>query len=122
MPYSSLDNVPSFVVNPKGRVCHFLAYFTESVPENLKEPSRTRQVEITYYIESNTLEIIEPSVPNCGLYQGKILKNGQVPNPIKNRIYLIEDFTSGTELNIYGRIYTVADCDRETKRYLSKLG
>jgi hypothetical protein len=122
LPYSSLDNVPSFVVNPKGRVCHFLAYFTELVPENLREPSRTRQVEIIYYIESNTLEIIEGIIRNSGLNQGKILKNGQVTNPQKNRIYLIEDFKAGAELNIYGRIYTIVDCDRECKRYMSKLG
>ena len=51
-----------------------------------------------------------------------MLKNGQVNNPYKNRIFLIEDFMAGAELNIYGRIYTVSDCDTETKRYLMKLG
>lgn len=122
LPFSNLDNVPSFVVNPKGRACHFLAYFTELVPENLKEPSRIRIVEIVYYIESNTLEIIEQAKPNSGLCHGRLLNNLQVKNPEKNRFFLLEDFKSGAQLNIYNKIYTIVDCDNECKRYMSQLG
>ena len=109
------------MVNNKGRVCHFVAYYTEHVPENLTEPTRTRQVEIIYHVESKTIEILEPVIPNSGLYQGQILKKMQVMNPAQNRNYQLEDFRAGEKVSILSKFYTVVDCDNATKRYMQQL-
>lgn len=124
LPFCSLDSAPPFVVNSTESVCHFLAYFTESIPENLSEPVRSRKVEILFYMEDNTLEIIEPREHNSGLTQGRVLKRHQV---MKSRsspsdIYLLSDFKAGAEISIYDRVYTVMSCDNATKRYLEDIG
>jgi len=82
LPYSSLDEAPHFVANSKAPVCRVLAYFMEAAPMNLLEPERARKVEIIFHLEDNTMEIIEPYIPNCGIMQGKMLKRHRVPKPV----------------------------------------
>lgn len=77
LPYTSLDNAPSFVAN-NCRTCHFLGCFDEETPENLLETFRTRKVEIIFYTENEEIEIIEPNEKNSGINQGKILKKHQI--------------------------------------------
>jgi hypothetical protein len=117
-------------------VCRTIAYYSESTPENLKESIRTRRVEIVFYLEDSTLEIIEPRIPNSGLVQGKQLKRHQVfkPNSFRTRridgswdgglreIYTVQDVRAGAQLNIYNRIYTIIDCDESCKRLLEENG
>jgi hypothetical protein len=122
LPFSNLDTAPSFVVNSRGRICHFSAYFTEYVPENLVEKSRVRQVEIIHYVEDNTFEIIEPTIRNSGLVQGKILRRGHIVNEEKKRFLKIEDFIAGKEVIIYGKEYTIMNCDQSTRTYLESQG
>lgn len=124
LPFSTLDNAPAFVVNTSERACKFLAYFTETIPENLNEGSRARKVEISFYLEDNTIEIVEPRERNSGLVQGKVLKRHQIAKSRSNpsEIYSLYDFYAGAVLSIYERDYTVIDCDSWTKRYLEELG
>jgi hypothetical protein len=124
LPFCSLDHAPAFVVNTTEKACRFLAYFTETVPENLAEPVRSRKVEIVYYLEDNTIEIVEPSERNSGLNQGKLLKRHQVrKDPADpSNFYTLTDLKSGAELNIYNRMYTIIACDTFTLRFLEELG
>eukprot|EP00607_Mallomonas_marina_P003727 CAMPEP_0182428288 /NCGR_PEP_ID=MMETSP1167-20130531/21931_1 /TAXON_ID=2988 /ORGANISM="Mallomonas Sp, Strain CCMP3275" /LENGTH=407 /DNA_ID=CAMNT_0024611077 /DNA_START=687 /DNA_END=1907 /DNA_ORIENTATION=+ len=74
------------------------------------------------------MEIIEPHEPNTGLMQGKILRRHQVVKPTAEdqspeiSIYMINDFSSGSEITIYNRIYTVVDCDERTRKILNEVG
>ena len=70
LPYSNLETVPHFVANSKEPVCRVLAYFIEKVPYNEAEQERARKMELIFYLEDSTLEIIEPYIPNCGIIQG----------------------------------------------------
>lgn len=128
LPFSSLDSVPSFVLDDK-RTCRFVAIFDEIVPANLRDPIRTRKVHISYFIEDNTLEIIEPIQANTGLMQGKIVRRHQVVKPTTDTtqnpeisIYMINDFTAGSQISIYNRIYTIIDCDSHTRKVLQEIG
>lgn len=139
LPYSSLDNVPAFVKNST-QICTFMAYFIEEAPENLLETTRARNVEITFHLEDNTIDMSEPRVKNSGLSQGKLLKRHQVPKPGPGRqgrvtpgplatgalqqipIFTIMDAYAGAELDIYNRIYTINDADEATKKYLASIG
>ena len=147
LPYCSLDAVPSFVNNNK-RVCRFLAHVTELQPHNVLEQIRTRVVEIALHMEDNSIEITEPKIRNSGLLQGKLLKRHRIVKPMNSRLsrsastsslssrpstgavspglpngvqyFGIEDFCSGARLEIYNMVYTVYDCDGETKRYMEE--
>ena len=70
LPYSNLDSVPHFVANGKEPICRVLAYYTEKVPYNGIEQERARKMEIMFFLEDSTIEIIEPYIPNCGIVQG----------------------------------------------------
>jgi hypothetical protein len=128
-PFSSLDHAPPFVVNLSGPIYSFTAYFTETVPENLSETVRSRKVEISYYIEDDSVEIFEPREQNSGLLQGKVLKRHQIAKPRKdplavgpNQIYTIKDFYAGAVLDVYNRLYTVIDCNGSTREHLKEQG
>ena len=137
LPYCNLDHAPSFVTN-ESRVLRYFAHFEEEAPENLLETRRARKVEICLYLADNTMEIVEPSVRNSGLSQGKVLKRHQVPKPLPdgnfptagplsakgqaNPIYTYMDFESGAQLNIYNRIYNIEDADQSTRRFLDEVG
>jgi hypothetical protein len=64
LPYCSLDNAPPHVVHSSEKILVFIAYFTETIPENLSENIRSRKVEIIYYMEDGTIEIFEPHENN----------------------------------------------------------
>eukprot|EP00605_Chrysophyceae_sp_TOSAG23-4_P002522 GSChrysophyteH1.ASY1.ANO1.2787.1 assembled CDS len=122
LPYCSLDNAPAFVTE-EARVLRYFAYFEEDAPENLLETRRARNVEICLYLADNTLEIVEPTVLNSGLSQGKVLKRHQVPKPMNDgSIASSGPLTTTQKLNIYNRIYHITDCDNSTKKFLEELG
>jgi len=128
LPFSSLDSVPSFVVDDH-RQCRFIAYFTEEVPSNLTEPVRSRRVEISYHVEDNTMEVVEPRVHNSGLLQGKLLRRHHVAKPPSPNdqnpevsIYTLPDLKAGSQIVIYNITYTIADCDEFTKKLYREMG
>lgn len=52
----------------------FDAYFQEDVPMSTEEHYRIRQVKIYYYLEDDSMSVIEPVVENSGIPQGKLIK------------------------------------------------
>lgn len=74
---------------------------------------------------SNAIEIMEAVVPNSGLLQGKLLRKHQIPKPTgagevvgSNGYYTLHDFYAGAILSIYGKEYTVANCNTFARRFL----
>lgn len=119
LPYTNTNNLPSFITN-EGRVCSFIAYFTEVPREGIENRSRT--VFIKLFLEDNSIEMLEPRVENSGTTQGKFLKRHQVFKPNSRDVFTINDFSCGAEVEIYNRIYTIIDCDNGTKKYLESRG
>jgi len=52
------------------KVLKFKGWYKESVPENPSEQYRIRYVDILYFLEDDSMTIIEPKVENSGLSQG----------------------------------------------------
>lgn len=119
LPYTNTNNLPAYITN-EGRVCSFIAYFTE-VPRDGIE-NRSRMVFIKLFLEDNSIEMLEPRVENSGTTQGKFLKRHQVFKPNSRDVFTINDFSCGAEVEIYNRIYTIIDCDNGTKKYLESRG
>jgi len=52
------------------QVMKFKGWYSESVPETPSEQYRIRYVDIMYFLEDDSMSIVEPKVENSGLSQG----------------------------------------------------
>lgn len=52
------------------QVLCFDAYFQEVVTENRVESVRVRQCKIYFYLEDDTIQVVEPEFRNSGIPQG----------------------------------------------------
>lgn len=118
------------------QVLRFFGYFKESVDESKIEHSRIRKLVIFFYLVDNTLEISELKEMNSGIPQGSFLKRKKVLKPNqdtniehsdsnsffkyennKSVYYDKTDLIVGSNINIYGKIITLYDCDQYTREF-----
>eukprot|EP00600_Ochromonadales_sp_CCMP1393_P005894 CAMPEP_0174964952 /NCGR_PEP_ID=MMETSP0004_2-20121128/6172_1 /TAXON_ID=420556 /ORGANISM="Ochromonas sp., Strain CCMP1393" /LENGTH=711 /DNA_ID=CAMNT_0016213747 /DNA_START=18 /DNA_END=2153 /DNA_ORIENTATION=+ len=119
LPYTNTKNLPAFITN-EGRVCTFLAYFTEVPRDGVED--RSRMIIIKIYLEDNSIEMCEPRVENSGTTQGKFLKRHQICKPNTSEVYTIDDVEIGAEMMIYNRSYVIIDASESTRKYMVSLG
>jgi len=75
-PHSSIPpgdsfDLPSWVAFDK-QVLSFDGYFQESVTESRTEQYRVRHVKVYFYLEDDSIQVVEPRHKNSGLNQGTI--------------------------------------------------
>jgi hypothetical protein len=97
------------------KVLKFDAYFREDVPISTEEHYRIRQVNIYYYLEDDSMSIIEPIVENSGMPQGKLIKRQRLAKNDVGDHYHWKDLNRGINITIYGRTFRIVDCDRFTQ-------
>jgi EF-hand domain-containing protein 1 len=101
----------------------FDAYFQEPVHESKVENFRIRKCIMYFYLDDDTLHVIEPKVENSGIPQGVFLKRHKVPNESKpGENYSFQDFNLAISLQIYGRVFRIIDCDEFTKKFYADNG
>jgi hypothetical protein len=104
-------------------VLNFKAYFQESVVENPNENYRVRKCTVFYYLDDDTLHILEDRVENSGIPQGVFLKRHKVLIPGQEpKTYTWRDLNIGMNLNVYQRVFRIVDADEFTKRFYSNEG
>lgn len=82
-----------------------------------------RKCIIYYYLDDDTIHIIESRVENSGIPQGIFLKRHKVPRPEDATVnYSWQDLNLGSNLNVYGRVFRIVDCDDFTRRFFSNEG
>ncbi|NWU91863.1 EFHC1 protein, partial [Upupa epops] len=113
--------VPAHVALDK-KILRFDAYFQEDVPLSAKEHYRIRRVSIYYYLEDDSMSVIEPVVPNSGLPQGKLIRRHRVPKNDRGDHYHWKDLNRGMNITMYGRTYRIVDCDQFTQVFLKSQG
>ena len=96
-------------------------FYRESVSESKVEIARTRKIEILFYLEDETIEVVEPKVINSGLPQGTFLKRHRVAKA-DGSFVTWEDILPGKEIALYGRVFSIVDCDGYTKEYFAENG
>ncbi|XP_038134591.1 EF-hand domain-containing protein 1 [Cyprinodon tularosa] len=104
------------------KTLRFNAYFLEDVPQSPEEDYRVRPVVIYYYLEDDSMCIMEPVVENSGMQQGKRLKRQRVPKNEHGEHYLWKDFNLGIDLEMYGVKYHITQCDAFTKEFMQSEG
>ncbi|CAM9629718.1 unnamed protein product [Bubo scandiacus] len=117
------SDAPAWVAFDK-QVLSFDAYFEEEVPDKNQELYRIRHCKIYFYLEDDTIQVIEPQVKNSGITQGTIVRRHRIPlpPPHEDQFYTIDHFNINIEVILYARKYTIIDCDQFTKNFLRKMG
>ncbi len=98
-PKGEGSDKPAWVAFDKQVLC-FDAYFQESVVERASEQYRVRNVRIYFYLEDDTVQVIEPRTKNAGYNQGIVINRHRVPKPkpYDDLFYTIEDFNVQKEV------------------------
>ncbi|XP_068433358.1 EF-hand domain-containing protein 1 [Clinocottus analis] len=115
------DFIPAHVALDK-KVLRYYAYFKENVLFSSKEDYCVRPVVIYYYLEDDSMSIIEPRVENSGIPQGKRLKRQRLPKNEYGAHYQWKDLNVGMDLEVYGVKYHITHCDTFTKEFLESEG
>jgi hypothetical protein len=103
------------------QVLTFTAWFMQIAPEDrIKE--YIRHVKIFYYLEDDTISIIEPTVENCGLLQGKFLKRQRVPKDTAGGLYEWADLNVGITATMFGTPFHLYDCNAYTQKHYESNG
>jgi hypothetical protein len=104
-------------------VLKFHGYFQEPVVEDRNENFRVRKCIIYYYLDDDTIHIIEPRVENAGVPQGIFLKRHKLPYPDdESRYYDWKDLNVACNFNVYKRIFRIVDCDEFTHKFYANEG
>ncbi|XP_040839468.1 EF-hand domain-containing protein 1 [Ochotona curzoniae] len=113
--------IPAHVAFDK-KVLKFDAYFQEDVPISTEEHYRIRQVNIYYYLEDDSMSVIEPVVENSGIPQGKLVRRQRLAKNDVGDHYHWKDLNRGINITIYGKTFRIVDCDRFTQIFLESQG
>lgn len=116
MTANSTGSLKTTFMNSNRKVCTFVAFFTENSDIRTSEIN-SRKVHIKFFLDDETIEIIEPKLENGGTPSGKFLRRHKVYKPDGSTYYKLEDFQAGANLVMYSRTYTILDCDNFTKKY-----
>lgn len=112
---------PHFVVYDK-KCLMFRAFFKQSVAESPDEHFRIRHVNIVYFLEDDSITVMEPLVPNAGLDQGRLVRRAKIPKGDSDRYWHWKDLNVGIDLTIYGITYHICNCDEFTEGFLLSQG
>ncbi|XP_065163543.1 EF-hand domain-containing protein 1-like [Atheta coriaria] len=100
----------------------FKAFFKQAVFESPWEFFRVRQVNIIYFLEDDTLTVIEPKTENSGYDQGRLVTRGKIQKYEDGTLFHWKDLNIGRDICIYGIVYHTVDCDNFTREYLASQG
>ncbi|XP_029679187.1 EF-hand domain-containing protein 1-like [Formica exsecta] len=119
--YAFRQFVPRYALFAQ-KCLHFKAFFRQGVFDSPDEHYRIRHVDIVYYLEDDTLCVIEPVVDNAGFQQGKLVRRDKIPKNAKGDPFIWKDFNVGINVCIYGVVYRIVDCDSFTREFLTSQG
>ena len=97
------------------------AYFRETVEESALEKCRVRRCVIQYFLEDDTIKVLEPREENSGIPQGPFLKRHRVPKG-EDGIVTWRDIPVPGEISLYGRTFKVTKCDDITAQFYASHG
>jgi len=123
IPRGAGSSLPAWVAFDRQVLC-FDAYFQEAVHEKREEQYRIRNCKIYFYLEDDSIQVIEPRMKNSGIPQGTLIRRHRInkPPPHDDQFYTVEDFNVDCEITLYSRKFKITHCDQFTQNFLSKLG
>ena len=102
----------------------FDAFFKETLQEVRGAPYNVRQVKIYLFLEDGTIQVTEPKVENSGIAQGTLICRHRIrfPAPMDDNFYEMIDLNLGKEVEFYGRVFKITNCDKFTRNFLNRCG
>ncbi|XP_017326304.1 EF-hand domain-containing family member C2 isoform X1 [Ictalurus punctatus] len=122
-PKGDGSEAPSWVAFDKQALC-FNAYFQEAVTQSREETYRIRQCKIYFFLEDDTIQVVEPELKNSGIPQGTLIRRHRIPlpPPDDDQFYNLHHFNINQEMVLYSRTFMITDCDPFTHNFLRKMG
>lgn len=91
----------------------FDAYFKQTVHES-QEQYQLRRVRILFFLEDDSIVVIEPPVENSGIPQGVLIKRQKLPKS-STEYFGVRDFNLATNVTFYSKTFRIVDCDNFTR-------
>jgi hypothetical protein len=106
------------------QILKFFGYYQDPIWYSATETYRVHQCELLFYLEDDTIEIVEPKTVDPGYEQGRIVARSRIPlpPPLEESFFTLDHFTIGCELVIYGKVFYIQACDDLTRRFLNREG
>ena len=102
-------------------VLRFKGYFKEHVTESAVENYRIRPCSILYYLEDDTIQVIESKFENSGMPQADLLKRARILNENKEELNW-RDFNLGKNIMLAGKNFRICNCDKFTENFFLNNG
>ncbi|KAJ3072372.1 EF-hand domain-containing protein 1 [Podochytrium sp. JEL0797] len=99
-------------------VLRFDGYFKQTVHEST-EQYHLRKIKIYYFVEDDSIAVVEPPVENSGIPQGVLIKRQRLPKS-STEFYGVRDFNVGINITFYGKTFRIVSCDKFTMKYLQE--
>lgn len=115
------DFVPAHVAWDK-KVLKFNAWYKQTVHESPGEYYRVRPVNIYYYLEDDSISVVEPHVENSGMPQGKLIKRQRLPKDDVGDHWTWKDLNIGINCTFYGKVFHLYNCDKWSREFLESEG
>jgi hypothetical protein len=104
-------------------VLRFKGYFNEHVTESSYETWRIRSCSLLYYLEDDTIQVIEFKSENSGIPQADLIKRTRLFNPNnRNKEFHWSDFNLGKNVLLFGKNFHICQCDKFTENFLMRNG
>ena len=83
----------------------FKAFFRQGVFNSPDEHFRIRYVNIMYYLEDDTVCVIEPTIDNAGFQQGKLVRRNKIVKNINGDTFHWKDFNIGIDICKFNKYF-----------------
>ena len=121
----SKNLLPQWIKYDKN-VLRFEGYFDEHVTESAYENWRIRPCLILYYLDDDTVHVIEKKYENSGIPQGDLIKRRRTKlfdkDPELKRELFWKDLNLGQNIMIFGKNFRLCKCDKFTQEFYAKNG
>ncbi|XP_077288107.1 EF-hand domain-containing protein 1-like [Arctopsyche grandis] len=95
----------------------FKGHFVQEFPE-----LTIRKIILIYYLEDDTITVVEPHIHNSGLMQGKLVKRSRLPKNDCGQFWHWKDFNVGMDFTVHGYAIHVSSCDEFTREFMTSQG
>eukprot|EP01105_Mastigella_eilhardi_P018082 TRINITY_DN4177_c0_g3_i1.p1 TRINITY_DN4177_c0_g3~~TRINITY_DN4177_c0_g3_i1.p1 ORF type:complete len:642 (-),score=187.91 TRINITY_DN4177_c0_g3_i1:78-1832(-) len=120
-PGPNEEYIPSWVVFDK-QVLKFDGFFKEAVHDSTLETYRVRRINVLFYLEDDSVSVMEPRTKNSGMQQGTLIRRHRVQKEDSAQYFTVKDFAVGSDITMYGRTFHIVDCDQFTRNFYERLG
>ena len=108
-------------------VLRFDGFFDEHVTESAYENWRIRPCLILYYLDDDSIQVIEKRTENSGIPQGDLIKRRRVKftdenDPENKRDITWQDLNLAQNIMILGKNFRLCKCDKFTQDFYAKNG